>query len=248
MFEWGDGRILRLLRNRENAPSMQWEEAAARAALAGGIRVPRVFEMLAVDGRPGLVVERISGKDLLAEIAAKPWRVWSIGGACGRLHARLNTVAAGPELPELRERLADRIRLSSDIPERFAAHALRELAVLPEGDRLLHGDFHPGNVLRAGDEFVVIDWPNATRGDYHADFARSTLMLCIGEPPPGTPWFIRFGARFARVLLTASYERAYRSQIEVDPQLHRRWELVRAIHRLQECIEWERGRLLHFID
>ena len=248
MFAWGDGRILRLLRNPENARSMQWEDAAARAALAGGIRVPRIFEMLAVNGRPGLVVERISGKDLLAEIAAKPWRVWAIGGACGRLHARLNAVAAGPALPELRERLAGRIRRSSDIPERFAAHALRELTDLPEGDRLLHGDFHPGNVLRAGEELVVIDWPNATRGDPHADFARSTLMLRLGDLPPGAPWLIRLGAKFARVLLTASYERAYRSEVSVDPGLHRRWELVRAIHRLQECIESERGKLLRFIE
>jgi tRNA A-37 threonylcarbamoyl transferase component Bud32 len=248
MFEWERGKLLRLLRNPEHAGAMRWEAASARAATEGGVRVPATYELLAVDGRPGMVVEKIQGRDLLAEIAAKPWRVWSIGKACGALHARLNSVAAGTELPELRARLAEQIRGSDRVPDLYAKFAARELGDLPEGHRLCHGDFHPGNVLRTVDELVVIDWPNAMRGDYHADFARSTLMLRLGDPPPGTPWLIRFGATFARGLLKRSYEGAYRRAAKVDPVLNMRWELVRAIHRLQDGIESEREKLLRLID
>jgi Ser/Thr protein kinase RdoA (MazF antagonist) len=248
MFEWGDGKLLRLLRNPEHGRAMTWELAGARAALAGGLRVPAPYELLEVDGRPGIVVERIQGKDLLGEIAAKPWRVWAIGESCGTLHSRLNSIAAGDELPELRARLAEQIRRTDLVPERYAEFALRELTGLPEGDRLCHGDFHPGNVLRTGEELVVIDWPNATRGDYHADFARTTLMMRLGDPPPGTPWLIRFGARFARSLLGSAYTRGYRKSTPVDPELHARWELVRAVHRLQDGIETERAKLLRFIE
>lgn len=248
MFAWEDGKLLRLLRNPAHLGGTRWEAAGSRAAIAGGVRVPAIYETLAVDGRPGMVVERIDGRDLLAEIAAKPWRVWSIGKACGTLHARLNSVAAGTELAELRERLAEQIRRSSLVPERYAEHALRELEALPEGEWLCHGDFHPGNVMRAGDELVVIDWPNATRGDYHADFARSTLMLRLGDPPPEAAWLIRFGAKFARGLLLRSYEGAYQKATRVDPVLHRRWELVRAIHRLQEGIKSEREKVLRLIE
>jgi Phosphotransferase enzyme family len=248
MFEWGDGKLLRLLRNPEHGRAMTWELAGARAALAGGLRVPAPYELLEVDGRPGIVVERIQGKDLLGEIAAKPWRVWSIGEATGRLHARLNNIAAGSELPELRARLAEQISRTDLVPERYAEFALSEVTALPEGDRLCHGDFHPGNVLRAEDELVVIDWPNAMRGDYHADFARTTLMMRLGDPPPGAPWLIRFGAKFARRLLESSYARAYRKSVLVDPALHTRWELVRAVHRLQDGIEAERANLLRFIE
>jgi aminoglycoside phosphotransferase (APT) family kinase protein len=195
-----------------------------------------------------MVVERIHGRDLLAEIAAKPWRVWSIGKACGTLHARLNGVAAGTELPELRARLGEQIRGSDQVPDAYAEFALRELGELPEGDRLCHGDFHPGNVLRAADGLVVIDWPNATRGDYHSDFARTTLMMRLGDPPPGAPWLIRFGAKFVRRLLGSSYASGYRKSLAVDPALHMRWEFVRAIHRLQDGIESEREKLLRLIE
>ncbi len=247
MFEWEDGKLLRLLRDPSHAGVIQWELAAARSAQASGVRVPAVYEARAVNGRPGLIVERIDGKDLLVETAAKPWRVWSMGAECGRLHAHVNEAIASAELPELRAKLADQIQRSDKVPEPYATHALRELEVLPEGDRLCHGDFHPGNVMRAGDELVVIDWPNAARGDYHADFARSTLMLRLGDPPSGTPWLIRFGAKFARVLVKSSYERGYRREIKVDDALHERWGVVRAVHRLTEGIESEHDKLLRLL-
>ena len=58
---------------------------------------------------------------------------------------------------------------------------------LPDGDRLSHGDFHPANILMDGDEPVIIDWSNVTRGDPAADVARTLVILESGEPPPGTP-------------------------------------------------------------
>jgi Ser/Thr protein kinase RdoA (MazF antagonist) len=248
MFEWDDGRLLRLLRNPAHAGSLQWEMAASRSAQASKVRVPFVYEALAVDGRPGLIVERIDGRDLLGEIAAKPWSVWHVGGECGRLHALVNQATASSELPELRARLASQISRSNQVPERFAKHALLELERLPEGDRLCHGDYHPGNVMRAGDELVVIDWPNATRGDYHADFARGTLILKLGDPPPESPAIIRMGARILRVLVRSAYERAYRDTLPVDGDLHERWETVRAVHRLTEAIESERPKLVRFLE
>jgi aminoglycoside phosphotransferase (APT) family kinase protein len=48
---------------------------------------------------------------------------------------------------------------------------------MPEGDRLCHGDFHPINVLGEISRPVVIDWPDACRGDPAADVCRSYLLL-----------------------------------------------------------------------
>src|SRR5262245_51844368 len=109
MFEWDDGRLLRLLRNPAHAGSLQWEMAACRSAQKSGVRVPQVYEALAVNGRPGIIVERIEGRDLLSEVAAKPWRVWAIGADSGRLHAQVNQALASEELPELRARLSNQI-------------------------------------------------------------------------------------------------------------------------------------------
>jgi hypothetical protein len=45
---------------------------------------------------------------------------------------------------------------------------------MPEGDRLCHGDI---NVLGEVSRPVVIDWPDACRGDPAADLCRPYLLL-----------------------------------------------------------------------
>jgi aminoglycoside phosphotransferase (APT) family kinase protein len=40
---------------------------------------------------------------------------------------------------------------------------------MPDGDRLCHGDFRLINVSGQVLDLVVIDWPNACRGDPAAD-------------------------------------------------------------------------------
>jgi aminoglycoside phosphotransferase (APT) family kinase protein len=48
---------------------------------------------------------------------------------------------------------------------------------MPDGDRLRHGDFHPMNILGGAAQPVMIDWPDARRGDPAADVCRSYLLL-----------------------------------------------------------------------
>ena len=58
----------------------------------------------------------------------------------------LHRVARTCALPALREEL--RHRLGSELsPAHIRARALERLERLPDGDRLLHGDFHPANLL-----------------------------------------------------------------------------------------------------
>jgi Bacterial extracellular solute-binding proteins, family 5 Middle/Phosphotransferase enzyme family len=54
---------------------------------------------------------------------------------------------------------------------------LNGLRDMPDGDRLCHGDFHPMNVLGKASQPIVIDWPNACRGDPAGDVCRSYLIL-----------------------------------------------------------------------
>ena len=134
------------------------------------------------------------------------------------------------------------------MPPHIAEWALREMAAMPDGDRLLHGDFHPGNILMSAAGPVVIDWPNVTRGHPDADVGRTLLTIRIGTLPPGSPLVIRIGARFARSLLLASYLRAYRRVRPVETQSVRRWETLRAVDRLADNVPGERDALLAILE
>jgi aminoglycoside phosphotransferase (APT) family kinase protein len=164
------------------------------------------------------------------------------------VQAGINRSAAPPELPPLRELLRRHITRSTDIPEQYTNEALTALASLPDGSSLCHGDFHPGNVMMDGDEAVVIDWTNCARGAAEADFARTRMMMRLGEPPPGTSRALKLLALFGRRIFLVLYERGYRGSLALDEDLLHRWELPVAVARLTDDIQEERASLFKLIE
>lgn len=244
MFAWAEGRVLRLYRSPDCALEAERNVVVLKALAQSGIRVPAVFERQDVGGRPGFVMERLEGRDLLSQLAARPWKVWSVGRLCGRLQAELHAVEAPRVVESLHTRLRRQIAESDLVPEALRGPALARLGQLGEGDRLLHGDFHPGNVMVHEGQPVIIDWSNAARGAPEADLARTLLMLALGEPPPGSPFPLRALARFGGRALLRAHEKSYRKARAVDDGLLKAWRLPVAVGRLCEGIQAEREKLL----
>jgi aminoglycoside phosphotransferase (APT) family kinase protein len=249
IFAWEEGKVLRLTRDFPEAQELvEWQAYAIEAAAASGVRVPAVYGRTTALGRHGLIMERVDGPDMLTMLGARPWLVYSVGTISGRVHAQLHEVRAPDHLRELRPAMAEAIQSSDLVPRDLAARALSVLEELPDGDRLCHGDFHPGNIIETGEERVLIDWSNAVRADPAADVARTDLMMRLGEPPPSAPFLVRVLTPVARRLLLSAYHRSYRRHREVDEALVRRWQIPVATHRLTEDIEEERPALLRLLE
>ena len=82
VFERQDGRVLKL-RSHGSVERMAHEVAALEAARSAGVRVPQAYEQVVVDGRPGLVRERLQGTDLFSLMGRKPWLVFRSGRLTG---------------------------------------------------------------------------------------------------------------------------------------------------------------------
>lgn len=242
VFAWDEGRVLRLARDPEAAGMIERERLALAAAHGAGARVPGAYERVTVDGRPGVILDRVDGADLLEWLGRRPWALRSVARTLGRQHAALHRVEAPAGLPSLRDDLGRRLR-STLVPDDVRRRALARLDRLPDGDRLLHGDFHPANLLRTGDGCVVIDWTNGTSGDPAADVAR-TLLLMGGKPTGDVPAFVRRLAPVARGIVVAGYLRAYARELPLDRDRVERWLPVWAAARLSEDIESDRELLL----
>jgi aminoglycoside phosphotransferase (APT) family kinase protein len=160
----------------------------------------------------------------------------------------MHDVVAPDNLPSLRDLVRRKIDIAADLPAELADFALKKLDALPEGDRLCHGDFHPGNLLLGRDGPAVIDWTDATRGDPAADLARTRLLLRQGAVPEHMPALIRGLHAFGRGAFFRFYLRAYSRERPIDDDLVDRWEVVRVADRVMEGIGEEQSVLLDQLE
>ena len=245
VFAYGEGRIIKLLRQQGGGEFLAREADAQRAAREAGVAAPDVFGLESVDRRTGIVMERVDGLDGLTALDRQPWRVWAIGHQVGRLHRQLAEVRAPESLRTLRDVIRERVTNSARVPNPARLRLLALLDRLPDGDRLCHMDFHPGNVLESPQGPVVIDFANAMRGDPLADHARSLVIFRAGEPADDTSrrerWLIAVGRGLARI----AYQRGYG---RVDGRALQSWEPVIIAWRLDEGVPEERTKLLRMLS
>jgi aminoglycoside phosphotransferase (APT) family kinase protein len=146
VYALGPDRVLRRYRTGQDTQ----READVMTYLAeAGFPVPRVYDA----SGPDLVMERLQGRDMLADLASRPWLVRRHARALAGLHDRLHQITAPPSLPQ-----------------RYGS-----------GDRVLHLDLHPGNVMLTPSGPVVIDWTGAASGAPAVDVAMVQVIIATSD-------------------------------------------------------------------
>lgn len=239
IYGWGEGRILKLLRPGFPFYLIQQEEAITTAIYEAGIAAPRIYEVVQVDGRPGIVYERIDGPSLTENMKRCPWRLAEHAALLARLHAAVHkhTYSPAPELaPRQKKILAQQIQSAEVLPPAARNAVLSLLECLADGDTLCHNDLHPLNVLMGPSGAVIIDWESASLGSPCADVARTSLTVALGRPVEGFPnvWVRKVSEWYLRAF-TAAYLASYRSLTHNRLEDLRAWQTVQAASKVQ----WE---------
>jgi aminoglycoside phosphotransferase (APT) family kinase protein len=177
IYPWHDDLVLKLFHTWVSEDSVQYEARIARAVHAAGLAVPRVGEIVEVDGRLGLEYERFGGTPMGEIMPAKLWLLLRFARQLAELHVSIHKTPGVPGIPSQRKRLMGKIRTAKDLPVPLQEACVQALARMPEGDRLCHGDFHPLNVLLYQGRAAVIDWVDATYGNPLADVARTAVIM-----------------------------------------------------------------------
>jgi hypothetical protein len=225
VFADGDGRVLKLDRPDWNGLSL-FEASVLTLLAEAGLPVARPHGTRTVDGRSGVVLDRIDGPSLQQVLtAAGPGEIDRLAGQFVGLQLQCNqTIVAG--LPELVPRL--RRELEAGVPDRAQrADLVRMLDALDDGgDGVCHFDFHPSNVLVGPDGWVVIDWLTVATGPSAADLAR-TLVLW-GQRSSGS------SGRFLRAVRSEGRARRGLADDALDD-----WVRIVAAARVTEGFEGE---------
>ncbi len=247
VYAWGDSHVLKLFRDWCHPGDVDYELRLARAVQATGLAVPRVEERIVeIDGRHGIVYERIDGPTMARAIMSRPWTIIREARAFATLHAAMHSRTVS-DLPAQRERLESKIRQAAPLSEAIRQTVLKRLSQLPDGDALCHGDFHPGNILLSSRGPIVIDWIDAASGHPLADVARTLLLLDHGRPP-GISAPMRTAFEWLRAVLRDAYLKHYCRVCRVTREQIDAWRLPVAAGRLSEGIKEEESRLVAIVE
>jgi Ser/Thr protein kinase RdoA (MazF antagonist) len=175
IFEYGMG-VLKVY--NAGAPKRAAFREAALLALVESLElpVPEVHGVWQNADRWGVVMARADGPTFAEAMLQHPDQVPAYLNAMARLHLRVHGHRA-LQFPAAKPRLAADIEKAEILGEGRRDALLRRLEGMPEGDRLCHGDFHPLNILGPPGQAIIIDWPNASRGDPAADVCRSYILI-----------------------------------------------------------------------
>ncbi len=240
VYLWGDTQVLKLCHEWMPVAAVEHEARIARLLAASGAPVPAVEEVVKVNGRWGIIYERVSGPSMQELMEKDPSTVRPYARLLAELHADLHGSLPVPDLPSLAERLRTCIIAAEALPAAAKTAALERLTRLPHDETLYHGDFHPGNILMAERGPIIIDWVHAARGPAAADLARTWLLFMGHTAYPDTPSWVR---PLARTCCEVHLQR-YRELRPVPPGEVEAWIPVIAAARLSENLPEAREWLL----
>lgn len=227
--------VLKLFHSWFPAEDVDFERRLAAAVSSQDLPVPRVGDLVEIDGRAGLEYERIEGPTMAELLRAKPWLVGNVARRLAQLHKQIHQVEDPVGLPVQRDRLLARIGNAPELRPQVKGRLKQRLMSLPMRTCLCHGDFHPGNVILSSRGPVIIDWIDASIGHPGADVGR-TLLLLEGEiatSGAGSMPTIALLKLFIR-----AYLKGYRNHEEglVDSGLDE-WRPILAAARMAEGID-----------
>jgi uncharacterized protein (TIGR02172 family) len=244
IYAWDGDRVLKLFRDWCPADWVEYEARIAHAVFDAGVPSPEPGEILDVDGRRGLIYERLEGISMLQDMNARPWMLFKYARSLAELQAQIHQKSSAG-LPTYKERLKNDIRNASQVSEDWRIKISSMLEALPEGQNLCHGDYHPGNVIITKRGPVIIDWMTACAGRPWADVARSSLLLSIGAQAAGKQ--VRPIVRLVVSLYHRTYLNQYKKLIPDTGNEFSRWRPVIAAARLSENIIPEREALIRLV-
>lgn len=248
VFLWGDKEILKLFRQKFPWDGVEREYSVSKEVEKLGLPVPKVGQMLELEGRKGITYEKITGLSMLEAITKHPYSAKKYYKQLAIMHYQIHQCQV-QKLPKYKEALEWNIRHTELLSEKQRLYVLNQLDQLPEDCKLCHGDFHPGNVIAEGGRAVILDWMTATQGNPAADVARTLLLLKNGALPESIPTFTKVILKLFRRRLADIYLKDYLRLSGMAKAEIEGWRLPIIAARLAEWIpDSEKNFLLKEIN
>jgi uncharacterized protein (TIGR02172 family) len=175
-------KAIKLFKYNINKAEVEYEVNLQKTAFDFGLPVPKIYDIIEIDNKFGIVMEYIEGipvGNIILEDMTKleEYLVKSIE-IQNNIH-KIETKTIHP----MKDKLKYFISKADLLSEEDKNNILLKLENKVFENKLCHGDFHVLNLMQTSNEIKIIDWICASSGNPEADIYRTYLLykMSMGE-------------------------------------------------------------------
>lgn len=233
IFSWSGNTLLKLFHEDIAQDLIRNEEINTTEAFDKGITKVKCYGQATLGGRTGLILEKVDGKTLIALTAAHPALAFRIPRLMAELQIQMHQTHTD-KIRSYRQLVLDALDFEplSFLTEQEKAAAVARISRMPDGDSILHLDYHPDNIMSDGKTATIIDWMTAARGVPAADVAATLYLLNEGEMIPGLNKVLALVLEQVRRHMCRKYYSAYKEKTGLTDAEVAEWRLPFLVVRL----------------
>lgn len=202
-----DNVITKVFSHSRYSTSDVIKEAMNQAyALEQGFNVPSLIDIFPVGDDFAISSEKIEGKTLAELIQENPDDKKKYIQKLVKIQLEiLSHLSSNLKLPKLKDKLNSYIA-ESELDSTTKFELSSRLEKMPNHYKFCHGDICPENIILKGDEYFILDWAHATRGNASADASMTYLLFLLSNDEKGADMYIKEFSKRAQIDLSYIYE------------------------------------------
>ena len=170
IIEYNSSLVCKLFYSGYPQIYVQHEFNNANAVSRLGIKTPQAHRIICVEGRNGIIYDRVIGEELSSLINSADKSMQTMW---------INKFVDFHKV--LLSHIIDNVMDYKCFLKLFSANSVEinsRINELENGNALLHGDFHPANIIvNTTGELILIDMMNICKGPVEYDIARTYFLL-----------------------------------------------------------------------
>lgn len=233
VYYWQENILLKLFKSNVDLELIENEEINTKEAFEKGISQVECFGHVKIGDRYGILIARVPGKTLIALVGSRPITLLQ----APRIMAEQQIKMHHAHTTKIRSYKEIVLRALDLEPLHFLSEeeknkAIQKISNLPDGDSILHFDYHPDNIMSDGKNITIIDWMTAAKGVPAADVAATLFLLNEGEMIPGLSKTVAAMLEKIRKSICKNYYALYKKGTGLKDSDVAPWRLPFLIYRL----------------
>ena len=180
VYDYEDDKVLKLFYSTSSVKTIEDEYLIAKGISTTTSLVPRVYDIVHIRNRTGIVYEKIKGKMLSDYLSGNIINARKIIRKFAQTQKRISNISI-ENVPNHTDKLRQRISSSRLLSDPEKKTVLKYLSII-NNNEICHGDYHPENVfVDQNHDFRVIDWANMFVSNKYLDIARTYYLIKSGK-------------------------------------------------------------------